>query len=143
MLRLKLIAALTGILVVLASGNAHACASYTGARFADAVVRSAVEVRSGSVVTPQQQRIDGLPVFCRVVLGVDPVLADSATGAMILIEVWMPAASVWNGRFLGTGNGSFAGAIRYDALAMGLQRGFAVANTDMGTHRASIIQERS
>ena len=43
----------------------------------------------------------------------------------------MPEAD-WNQRFEGTGNGGFAGKISYGALAEGLRRGFAVANTDMG-----------
>ena len=40
--------------------------------------------------------------------------------------------SGWNERFEGTGNGGFAGTISYNALAEGLRRGYAVANTDMG-----------
>ena len=40
--------------------------------------------------------------------------------------------SGWNERFNGTGNGGFAGNISYNALAEGLRRGYAVANTDMG-----------
>ena len=40
--------------------------------------------------------------------------------------------SDWNQRFEGTGNGGFAGKISYNALAEGLRRGYAVANTDMG-----------
>ncbi len=39
----------------------------------------------------------------------------------------------WNGRFLGTGNGGGAGKINYRELALGLKRGYATANTDMGT----------
>ena len=35
------------------------------------------------------------------------------------------------------GNGGFAGSISYGALAGGLRRGYAVANTDMGTFPAS------
>ncbi len=49
------------------------------------------------------------------------------------IEVWLPAAA-WNGRLLGTGNGGGAGRIAYEmGMIEGLKRGFAVANTDMGT----------
>lgn len=39
----------------------------------------------------------------------------------------------WNGDFLGTGNGGSAGSIVTIALANGLRRGYATANTDMGT----------
>lgn len=74
--------------------------------------------------------ITGLPPFCRVALDI------SSTGdpneSQILIEVWMPESG-WNGRYLGTGNGGFAGTISTAALAGGLLEGYAVANTDMGT----------
>ena len=89
------------------------------------------EITSGSYtpagsVTP----ITGLPPFCRVALDI------SSTGdpsqSQILVEVWLPVSG-WNGRYLGTGNGGFAGAISTAALAGGLLEGFAVANTDMGT----------
>lgn len=65
--------------------------------------------------------------FCRVVLH-SSLSADSS----INHEVWLPASG-WNGRLLGTGNGGWAGRIQYQALAWGLEQGFATANTDMGT----------
>jgi feruloyl esterase len=54
------------------------------------------------------------------------------TESQIAIEVWLPESG-WNGRYLGTGNGGFAGAISTAALTGGLLEGYAVANTDMGT----------
>ncbi|WP_343690875.1 tannase/feruloyl esterase family alpha/beta hydrolase [Chitinophaga sp.] len=50
----------------------------------------------------------------------------------IKVQVWMPKKG-WNGRFLGTGNGGSGGRIITDKLAYGVQRGFATANTDLGT----------
>ena len=50
----------------------------------------------------------------------------------ILIEVWLPV-NEWNGKFLGTGNGGSAGHIDKFSLMKGIMRGYAVANTDMGT----------
>jgi hypothetical protein len=41
----------------------------------------------------------------------------------------------WNHRFLGTGNGGFAGLIDYNQLGDSLKRGFATAGTDTG-HQA-------
>jgi feruloyl esterase len=67
-----------------------------------------------------------LPAFCRVAATARPT-ADSE----IKFEVWMPESS-WNGKFEGTGNGGWLGAIIYPALAEGLRRGYAVANTDTG-----------
>lgn len=46
--------------------------------------------------------------------------------------MWLPTEG-WNGKFLGTGNGGYAGVIQYGLLASGLRRGYAVASTDMGT----------
>lgn len=41
----------------------------------------------------------------------------------------------WNHRFMGTGNGGFAGSISYGQLADSLKRGFATTGTDTG-HQA-------
>ncbi|HEY8916297.1 MAG TPA: tannase/feruloyl esterase family alpha/beta hydrolase, partial [Chitinophaga sp.] len=71
--------------------------------------------------------LDGLPAFCLVSAILKPTPVSN-----IRIEVWMPR-NRWNGRFLGTGNGGSAGSIVYDKLAQGLRKGFATANTDMGT----------
>lgn len=49
------------------------------------------------------------------------------------IELWLPLPENWNGRFLGTGNGGGGGSIYYYQLQFGLKRGFATANTDLGT----------
>lgn len=92
---------------------------------------TAQDVTSGSYAPAgSAPPITGLPPFCRVALDV------SSTGdpgqSQILVEVWLPEAG-WNGRYLGTGNGGFAGAIGTAALAGGLLQGYAVANTDMGT----------
>jgi feruloyl esterase len=65
---------------------------------------------------------------CRV----KAVLTPSPQSA-IAVELWLPDRAHWNGKFLGTGNGGAAGSIRTAALADGLARGYAVANTDMGT----------
>lgn len=75
----------------------------------------------------------GLPPFCRVVARARPTRDSN-----IVIEVWLPERSLWNGRYLGTGNGGYAGALDYDALSGGLRRGYAVANTDMGTYPAGL-----
>lgn len=66
--------------------------------------------------------LQGLPAFCRV----RGVIAPA-----IQFEVWLPLAE-WNGKFEGTGNGGYAGAIVYTALATGLRRHYAVSSTDMG-----------
>jgi len=73
-----------------------------------------------------------LPAFCHVA-----ALATPSSDSSIPIEVWLPVTG-WNGRFLGVGNGGFAGSIAYDNLAVDLLRGYATAATDTG-HQASGI----
>jgi Tannase and feruloyl esterase len=67
-----------------------------------------------------------LPAFCRVAATLAPT-SDSD----IKIEVWMPSQG-WNGKFLGVGNGGWAGTINYPDMATSLVRGYAVASTDTG-----------
>lgn len=78
---------------------------------------------NSQVGTPCVDVADNLPEFCRVALRVDP---------QIHIEVWLPAAVTWNGRFLGVGNGGYAGWVNYGDLAQALRAGFATASTDTG-----------
>ncbi|KQO05885.1 tannase/feruloyl esterase family alpha/beta hydrolase [Paenibacillus sp. Leaf72] len=68
-----------------------------------------------------------LPEYCRVCVRLNPEGESN-----ILIEVWMPLTD-WNGNFLGTGNGGHAGTIDRFSLINGIRRGYATANTDMGT----------
>lgn len=87
--------------------------------------------------TYYQQVFDGLPPFRRVAAVLHPV-----PGSNIGVEVWMPVDG-WNGRFLGTGNGGGAGKIGYSNMVNGLKRGFAVANTDMGTAPAAHLHHNN
>jgi feruloyl esterase len=82
---------------------------------------------AGSFTPPSGAAIADVPAFCRVQARLRPS-ADSD----IRVELWLPERG-WNGRFLGLGNGGYAGALNYPALAAGLKRGYAVAHTDMGT----------
>ena len=67
-----------------------------------------------------------LPSFCRVQATLTPT-ADST----IKVEVWLPENG-WNGKFVGIGNGIWAGQLSYSQLADPLKRGYAVATTDTG-----------
>ncbi|MEJ8824455.1 tannase/feruloyl esterase family alpha/beta hydrolase [Variovorax humicola] len=98
-------------------------------KLAGGVIKSAVAIPAGDYTPPGQPApVAGLPAFCRVVMTMQPS-ADSN----INVELWLPRQN-WNGRFLGTGNGGGAGSIAYNAgIAEGLKRGFAAANTDLGT----------
>jgi feruloyl esterase len=106
------------------------CAALKALKLPDTTITMAEKVTSGVVEgplvgTPQRN----LPVFCRVA-GVLRPSADSE----INFELWMPEND-WNGRFMGVGNGGFAGSIWYRQLAGNLRRGFATAGSDAG-HQA-------
>ncbi|TLU72101.1 tannase/feruloyl esterase family alpha/beta hydrolase [Lichenicoccus roseus] len=98
---------------------------------ATVVSAQGTEVTGGSFLPPgYTASITGLPAFCRV------QITASSNGnpaqSLISIEAWLPEQG-WNGRFIGTGNGGYAGTLDYVALSQRLQEGFAVANDDLGT----------
>jgi feruloyl esterase len=90
-------------------------------------ITSAADIPAGTFTPPGSTPITGLPAFCRVTATLTPT-SDSA----IQVELWLPQTG-WNGRFLGTGGGGFQGVFTYTELTLGVQAGFAVANTDLGT----------
>jgi feruloyl esterase len=69
-----------------------------------------------------------LPAFCRVAATLKPSPASD-----IRMEMWMPIAG-WNGNFRGTSPNGLGGVLNYNAMAVGLMSGFAIASTDTG-HR--------
>ena len=79
-------------------------------------------------VTKESSIYNNLPEFYRAKFESRP-----SVGSLIYTEVWLPIE--WNGIFIGTGNSGMAGNIDYNALAMYVRDGYAVANTDMGTSR--------
>ncbi len=109
------------------------CGAIANAKLTGVTITAAQSIPAGAFTPPDgSPAIPNLPAFCRVAATLKPT-PDSN----IRIELWMPEKN-WNGRFLGTGNSSGAGKIRYsslalDSLAFGLERGYATANTDMGT----------
>jgi hypothetical protein len=106
------------------------CGALKNLALENTTILTAEAVTSGTLaVSEQAPPVQGLPAFCRVT-GVIRPTSDSA----IHFEVWMPEQD-WNGRFLGTGNGGFAGSIYYPQMAGYLRRGFASAGTDAG-HQA-------
>lgn len=76
-----------------------------------------------------------LPSFCRVQATLTPT-SDSD----IKVEVWLPASG-WNGKFVGIGNGIWAGQLSYSQLADPLSRGYAVATTDTGHTGSGLTAE--
>lgn len=112
------------------------CASLAGLKLAKGKVTAADLVAPGKFEQPglpgnlppgvANAAYRELPQFCRVQATLTPS-ADSD----IKVEVWLPATG-WNGKFVGIGNGIWAGQLSYSQLADPLKRGFAVATTDTG-----------
>ena len=114
------------LLVLVAPLWASDCAGMQAVRLAHTTIVRAEIVSAGSFTPDGGKPLTDLPPFCRVT-----AVAKPSDDSDIVIEIWMPASG-WNHRLEGTGNGGFAGKISWGALAKGLRRGYAVANTDMG-----------
>jgi feruloyl esterase len=117
--------------------RAQTCSALGSLRLENATITSAQLVDSGKFVPPVMVRraspefftaFNSLPAFCRV-----RAVARPSSDSEISIEVWLPATG-WNRRYLGVGNGSFAGSINYYRLGESLQSGYATSSTDTG-HR--------
>ena len=90
-------------------------------------------VAAGAFVPPSGPKaaiFKNTPEFCRV-----PGVLTPSADSHIEFEVWLPVAG-WNGKYLGVGNGGFAGSIGYTALADAVANGYAASSTDTG-HQAS------
>jgi feruloyl esterase len=85
------------------------------------------DISAGIFTPPRGKTISNFPSILSVAL-----ISKPTPESNIRIEIWMPKDN-WNGRLLGTGNGGGAGSINYGILVAGVMRGFATANTDMGT----------
>jgi hypothetical protein len=86
-------------------------------------------VAAGTFIAPSEIKAaiyKTTPEFCRVY----GVLAP-ASDSHIEFEVWLPVSG-WNGKYLGIGNGGFAGSIGYTALAAAVANGYAASSTDTG-----------
>jgi hypothetical protein len=116
-----------------AAGAKVECADLIKLTFeGNTTITTATSVPAGRFVTPAGQTLAGVPAFCRVV-GVSRPTADSN----INFEVWLPSAS-WNGKFLSSGEGGYAGTLNYTRAGLDggmddlIQRGYATASTDTG-----------
>ncbi len=115
------------------AGGRADCAGLTRLTFeGNTTITSATSVTNGTLAVSARQTLTGLPAFCRVV-GVSKPSADS----QINFEVWLPANS-WNGKFLSSGEGGYAGTLNYTRSGLDggldelIRRGYATASTDTG-----------
>lgn len=123
------------------------CAALTTMTFeGNTTIVSATAVTDGTLVVPRAQGGGGqrgqtgqtgqtltdLPAFCRIV-GVSRPTSDSN----INFEVWLPS-DTWNGKFLSSGEGGYAGRPNYTRPGLDggldefIRRGYATASTDTG-----------
>lgn len=113
----------------------QACESLAQVKLSGAVVTSATAVPSGTLpMTDASANTTARTVPARcVVKGVARPTSDSE----IRFEVWLPVAN-WNGKYLQTGNGGWAGTIRPGAMVDAVERGYATAGTDGGHQGVSV-----
>ena len=110
------------------------CAALSGLTLENgATVTSATMVTSGTLEISQNTTVRDMPRFCRV-----QALSKPSSDSSIFFEVWLPDRANWNGRFLSTGEGGFAGTPNYGrngrdgAMDEIVRRGYATASTDTG-----------
>jgi feruloyl esterase len=136
---------ISGAFLLLAVATATTpCESLTSLKLADATITKAVVVPEGP--PPARGSTGGLPgagqqpagrsaappanipAHCRVEMILKPT-PDS----LINMELWLPVQG-WNGKFMGVGNGGFAGSIqgRTSEMPQALRLGYATAGTDTG-----------
>jgi len=120
-MRLALIAVASVTAMLAAPAAALDCAGLAGVPLRDAAVTASGIVATAT--TPANPKFD----FCSV-----KITARPTAGSDIRLELWIPEAKAWNGKFLQVGNGGFAGTIPYRLMALGLAQGYAVAGTDNG-----------
>jgi feruloyl esterase len=124
-------ATLLALLLLPSLASAATCESLQSFSQPNIIVTQAIVVGAGQFsprgpgreVPPPAQK---LPEFCRFTATLTPT-RDSE----IKIEVWMLTKG-WNGKFLGVGNGGWAGSIPYGPMVSGLALGYAVGSTDTG-----------
>jgi hypothetical protein len=136
MLALTAAGAVLGLMALASPAAAKDCAELAGQALPQGKVTAATLVPAGGFQLPAAAGgpppgvaaagFKTLPAFCRIQATLTPS-ADSD----IKVEVWMPATG-WNGKFVGIGNGVWAGSISYFQLGEPLSRGYAVAATDTG-----------
>jgi hypothetical protein len=132
-----ILTAVVSLLLLPMASWAGTCESLASLKLQGGKITSAALVEAGKFKPPGgmgplmggpegMSVFENAPSFCRVTATLTPT-PDSD----IKIEVWMPKED-WNNRFVGTGNGVWAGNISHSAMAESLAKGYATAATDTG-----------
>jgi hypothetical protein len=119
-----------------AVGHAADCAQLAGLELPHTEITLAETVAAGAFKPPGGAGLGApggppagysrLPEFCRVAGTLRP-----SSDSDIRFEVWLPSSG-WNGKFVGVGNGVWAGSITYFSMVEPLSMGYATAATDDG-----------
>jgi feruloyl esterase len=117
-----------------AMAAATPCENLASLKFDDAMITSAAVIPEGPPQTRGGFGMRGtaapanIPAHCRVQIVLKPT-PDS----LINMELWLPTQN-WNGKFMGVGNGGFAGSIQGLSMDMpqAIRLGYATAGTDTG-----------
>lgn len=122
-----------GALGCAAPAFASSCDDLAGLKLPDTTIETAQAVPAGDYTTSDRIVRKAMPAFCRVVASV-----KRAPDSDIRIEIWLPQNG-WTGVFHGNGNGGYGGVLAggYPGMESGVRRGYASANTDMGTAPAT------
>jgi feruloyl esterase len=111
------------------AGGGQACAELSKLAAPQTEILQATVVDAGTLDLLEEHPnpiYKKLPGFCRVI-----AVAHPTSDSDIKMEVWLPLTA-WNGKFIGQGNGGFAGAISYQGLAIAVLSGAAGGGTDTG-----------
>lgn len=120
----------SAVLLQTAIAAENRCTELSKLMLADAKIVAAQHHSAGRFTPEVGAAFDVAQAYCRV-----EVVARPTPSSEIQIEVWLPEAAKWNGRFWGLGNGSFAGQITHRGLGLRVGAGYAVVATDTG-HQA-------
>ena len=113
-------------LTIASAFAATPCANLTSLAIPDVAITSAETTPPGKLDVGNSTLVE-VPAFCRV-----HATARPTSDSEIHLEIWLPAESSWNGKFLGTGNGGYSSALSYPAMAKALRDGYATAGNDTG-----------
>ena len=120
-------------LVSLPAAAQQSCESLKSVKIPNVTITAVTAGKPGYELPAQGGGFMGAPArkipvsFCRIEAYSAPT-SDSHIG----IEVWLPDASKWNGKFLAAGNPGFIGSLSSGGLAQIMQRGYVAAGTDTG-----------
>ncbi len=112
-----------------------ACAALQDFRMDQVHVDSAQPMAATDTLDLSIKGVPPVPVgadICRVRATLTPTSSSE-----IRIEVWLPPVAQWNGKFIGAGNGGYAGTFTspYVFMRGAVAKGYAAAGTDTG-HQA-------